>query len=432
MTRALTTDLYELKMAGSYLARDMGELATFSLFIRTLPPSRGFLVAAGLADCLSYLQDLAFDDEDLAWLEQLLPGPMVERFRGLRFTGDVHAVPEGRIVFANEPILEVTAPLPEAQLVETYLLNQVTYQSAIATKAARCQIAAGDMELVDFSLRRTHGTEAALAVARLSAMAGFVGTSNVAAARRFGLAVSGTMAHSYVEAFPTEGEAFSAFAEDFPDDVTFLVDTFDTLAGVDTAIGLIRRTELAGRVGVRIDSGDLPELARRTRDRLDDAGLGHVRIFVSGGLDEHSLEALRHRGAPVDAAGVGTHMGVSADVPVLDSAYKLVSYAGRPVRKLSEGKASLPGAKQVWRTPAGGDVLGLRHEPAPSGAEPLLVEVMRGGRCTGEPDSLERARRRLRRDLDALPPPARHLTRPVAPAVRLSEELLRLSGGRAR
>jgi nicotinate phosphoribosyltransferase len=304
MGKALITDLYELNMAASYLLRSMVGPATFSLFVRRLPPSRGFLVAAGLEDCLTYLESFAFDDEDLAWLVTAgFPAEVVEGFGAMRFTGDVHAVPEGRVVFANEPLLEVTAPIAEAQLIETYLLNQITFQTTLATKATRCRLAAGDIELVDFALRRTHGAEAGMAVARVSAIAGFVATSNVEAARRFGLEAAGTMAHSYIEAFPTEADAFRAFAVDLPGRTTFLVDTYDTAGGVDAAIEVIRELGLSGALGVRLDSGDLAQLARETRVQLDTARLHNVRIFVSGGLDEYDLERFRADGAPIDAAG---------------------------------------------------------------------------------------------------------------------------------
>jgi nicotinate phosphoribosyltransferase len=402
---ALTTDLYELTMAASYLRRGMTEPATFSLFARRLPARRGFLVAAGLHDVLEYLEHFSFSDDDLAWLAgHGFSSETIEELSILRFTGDVLAVPEGRVLFPDEPFLEVTAPLVEAQLVETVLVNQITYQTAIATKAARCTLAAGGIELVDFALRRTHGIEAGIAVARASAIAGFAGTSNVEAARRFGLRASGTMAHSYVEAFPNEEAAFVAFAEDRPGPVTFLVDTYDTMSGVETAIRVMRRLGLTEDLAIRLDSGDLDRLARLARRRLDDAGFPQVRIFVSGGLDEYDLERLKNAHAPIDAAGVGTRMGVSSDAPSLDSAYKLVAYAGRPVCKLSEGKATLPGPKQVYRREfRQPDVLATRHEPAPGGAEALLVPVMRGGRRTDVDLSIDAARQRLDADLHALP-----------------------------
>lgn len=428
MGRALLTDLYELNMAASYLRRGMVGPATFSLFVRELPPHRGFLVSAGIEDCLRNLEAFAFEDEDLAWLEEHgFPADTVAALAGLRFSGDVHAVPEGRVVFAGEPLLEVTAPIAEAQLVETILLNQVTFQVAVGTKAARCRMAGGGIDLVDFALRRAHGVEAGLAVARLSAIAGFVGTSDVAAARRYGLRAAGTMAHSYVQAFPTERDAFRSFAEDHPDGITFLVDTYDTPTGVAHAIEVIEDLGLEGPLAVRLDSGDLAALAFDVRRQLDRAGLQRVRIVASGGLDEHDLERFVATGAPIDAAGIGTKLGVSADAPYVDTVYKLVAFGDRPVLKFSAGKATLPGAKQVWRCPGiAEDLLGTRGEPGPDGGEPLLVPVMRNGERLLAPEPLEAPRARLARDIDALPAPARDLHHPVAPPVRLSDALRRL------
>ena len=424
MPGGLLTDLYELNMAASYLRRSMTGQATFSLFVRRLPPGRGFLIAAGLADCLQFLEDFSFTPDDLGYLHHT-PGygeDTLRAFASLRFTGDVQAVPEGRVVFAGEPLLEVTAPIAEAQLAETVLLNHVTFQTAVAAKAARCVLAAGGAQLVDFSFRRTQGIDAGLAVARASAIAGFTATSNVAAARRYGLAAAGTMAHSFIEAFGDEEAAFIAFAEDFPGAITFLVDTYDTGHGVRNAIEATRRLRLPGPVGVRLDSGDLAALARVARAMLDEAGLADARIFASGGLDEYAIAALAAAGAPIDAYGVGTKMGVSADAPYLDSAYKLAAYDGRPVMKLSAGKASPPGAKQVYRGPDG-DVLALREEPPPPGHQPLLVPVMRKGRRVGAQEPLAVAQQRCRADLAWLPPAARALRNPVPVPVRLSDRL---------
>ncbi|MET9021973.1 nicotinate phosphoribosyltransferase [Actinopolymorpha sp. NPDC004070] len=434
MVAGLVTDLYELKMAASYLRRGMSGPAAFSLFVRALPPDRGFLVAAGLEDCLTALESFAFEAEDLDWLRDAgFDDATVQAFAGLRFTGDVRAVPEGRVVLADEPLLEVTAPAAEAQLVETVLLNHITYQTAIATKAARCRLAAGDMELVDFAFRRTHGIEAGMAVARLSSIAGFAATSNVEAARRYGLPAAGTMAHSYVEAFPREIDAFRAFAEDLPGPVTFLVDTYDTLAGVRTAVRVIKDMTLDRPLAVRLDSGDLVALAREARQILDEAGLRKVRIFVSGGLDEYDLERFVLERAPIDAAGVGTRMGVSADAPSLDSACKLVAFGGRPVCKLSPGKATLPGAKQVWRHfPIEQDVLALREEAGPDGFEPVLVEVMRNGRRLGSEGTIDAARERCVRDVTALPPDVRRIRGPSSPRMRVSEGLAALATRTAR
>jgi nicotinate phosphoribosyltransferase len=432
MSRALLTDLYELNMAASYLRRGMTDPATFSLFVRNLPEGWGFLVACGLERCLEYLESLRFADEDLDYLRREVgyPEETLQAFRDLRFTGRVRAVPEGRVVFPDEPLLEVTAPLPEAQLVETYLLNQVTYQTAVASKAARCRLAAPGATMVDFSFRRVHGAEAGIGVARATAIVGFAATSNVEAARLLGLQATGTMAHSYVEAFPTEAEAFRAFAEDFPDRVTLLVDTYDTRRGVAKAIEIAR--ELGGRGAVklqaiRLDSGDLEILAKEARRALDEAGLREVKILASGGLDEHAIARLTEGGAPIDSYGVGTKIGVAEDAPALDSVYKLVEYGGDPVCKLSAAKATLPAPKQVWRGRGmAGDVIGLAEEPDPQGTEPLLTTVMRGGRRQGQ-DSVSGAAARFAADLEVLPLQLRSLEQPGTYPVARSEALKRLA-----
>jgi len=439
MSLALLTDLYELNMAAVYLRRGMLAPATFSLFVRQLPPGRGFLVAAGLEDCLEFLEEFQFSDADLDYLRRDVgyPADTLAALRELRFTGDVWAVPEGRVVLANEPLLEVTAPLPEAQLVETVLLNLVTFATVIATKAVRCRLAAAGRGLVDFALRRTQSTAAGLQVARLSALAGFTATSNVEAGRRYGLPVAGTMAHSFVEAFGDEERAFAGFAAMFPAASTFLVDTYDTLTGVETAARVIRRLGMPATTGVRLDSGDLDSLSRAARDILDRAGLAQARVFASGGLDEYAIARLVAAGAPIDAFGVGTKMGVSADAPYLDSAYKLVEYARRPMLKTSPGKATMPGCKQVFRSsgpPDSADVrdlIGLRGEPGPAGGQPLLHPVLLAGRRTRPPEPLAAAQARLTADLAALPAGARAITDPVAPTAAYSAAAHRLRASAA-
>src|SRR5712692_1087251 len=409
---ALLTDLYELNMAASYLRRDMTATATFSLFVRSMPDMRGFLVAAGIESCLDRLRDFRFEEDDLRYLNETqgYEARDLEAFRRLRFTGDVWAIPEGRVALAGEPILEVTAPLPEAQLVETLFLNEVTFETTIASKAARCVIEAG------------------IDVARLSAMVGFAGTSNVEAARRHGLVAAGTMAHSYIEAFAGEEEAFRAFAQDFPGRATFLVDTYDTIAGIKHAINVIKELNLTGRLGIRIDSGDLVALSRRARGLLDQARLKDVRIFASGGLDEVSIDQLVRDGALIDAFGVGTRMGVSADHPYLDTAYKLVCYEGRPVMKLSRGKVSEPGRKQVFRRSRPfGDLIGLDDEDIPPGRERLLEPVMLRGARRGPGSSIAQAKARFAADLAHLPVAARNINAPQAPAARSTAALRAMS-----
>ena len=435
MGEGLLTDLYELNMASSYLRRAMGATATFSLFVRRLPPERGYLVAAGIDQCLAWLEQMSFDGRDLDHLAGLgYDDATLAAFAALRFTGDVWAVPEGRIVFAGEPLLEVSTPIAEAQMVETYLLNQVTFHTTLASKAARCRVAGAErIELVEFGFRRAQGIEAAMAAAHGAAMAGFVATSNVEAARRFGLRTSGTMAHSYVEAFPTELDAFRAYASDVAGPVTLLVDTYDTATGVAHAIEVIGELGLAGRAALRLDSGDLASLARDTRRMLDAAGLPDVRIFVSGGLDEHAIAQLVADGAPVDGAGIGTLLSVWADAPYLDSVYKIVAYDGRPVMKLSPGKATLPGAKQVFRGPGLRDTVALRHEAPPTGTRPLLAPVMTGGRRQGPADqaspgaALAEAAARFDADLAELPEASRALRHPEAPTPRISDALSALA-----
>jgi nicotinate phosphoribosyltransferase len=428
MPGGLRTDLYELNMAASYLRRHMDGPATFSLYVRDMPKQRGFLVAAGLDDCLRFLESFSFDEEDLAYLRRIgFDDATIDDFRHVRFEGEVWAVPEGRIVHAREPVLEVTAPIAVAQLVETLLLNQVTLHTTLASKAARYIIAAEGRGMVDFAFRRTHGVEAARAAARASAIVGFQATSNVEAAQEFGLRVSGTMAHSFITAFDDERDAFRAFAEDHPHRTTFLVDTYDTLAGVRHAIEVIRELDPPNEIGIRLDSGDLDRLSREARRMLDHAGLGRARIFASGGLDEHEVAELVRAGAPVDAFGVGTQLGVSADAPYVDVVYKLVEFDGRPVLKLSSAKATVPGRKQVWRGPSE-DVLGLRDEAAPGpNHEPLLEPVMRAGRRLAPAPSIEEMHDRFRRDLAALPVKAARLTHPEHVIAHRTEALAGLT-----
>jgi nicotinate phosphoribosyltransferase len=390
-TIALSTDLYEVTMAASYLRLGMRDAAGFSLFSRKLPRCRRYLVAAGVEEALDRLELARFDPDAVEYVlstGRIRPSE-AQALADFRFSGDVWAAREGRFVFADEPILEVRAPIGEAQLVETTLLNAIHFESVVASKAARCVAAARGRPVVDFGLRRTAGIEAGLTVARASFLAGFASTSNVLAGRRLGIPVSGTVAHSFIETFEDEREAFRAMARTSSGQVTFLVDTFDTLRGTAHAIEVAH--ELGGQrapvAAVRLDSGDLDALSREVRRMLDDARLERIRIFASGGLDEYAVDALVRAGAPIDAFGVGTRIGMSADAPILDMAYKIVEYAGRPCLKLSEGKATLACLKQVWRRlgPDGQcaeDRICLREEPAPGPDwEPLLEPVfVRGER----------------------------------------------------
>jgi nicotinate phosphoribosyltransferase len=414
---ALLTDLYQLTMAQSYFAEGVhGRRATFSLFIRQLPRGWGYLVAAGLDDVLAYLETFAFTGDDIARLEKtgLFTADFLAFLAGVRFTGDVRAMPEGTLFFPDEPVLEVTGPLLEAQLVETIVLNEVHFQSLVAAKAARCVDVAGGRTLVDFSLRRTHSPAAGMRVARSSFLAGFDSTSDVLAGTEYGIPIAGTMAHSYVESFPDELEAFRAYARAYPDRAILLIDTYDTVAGARRAALVGRELAASGHhlVGVRLDSGDLARLAPEVRAVLDEAGLEDAILFATGGLDERDIATLLAGGAPIDGFGVGSRLGTVADSPYLDMAYKLVVLDGRPTLKLSVTKATSPGAKQVWRLMADGryalDVVGLHGEDEPEGGEPLLVEVMeRGQRCFV--DSLTGARQRCAAQRALLPDQHRSL-----------------------
>jgi nicotinate phosphoribosyltransferase len=430
---ALLVDLYELTMARSYVAEGVAERpASFELLFRRLPGGWGYLLAAGLEDVLAYLEGLRFSGDDLDWLERtgLFDDALLARLERFRFSGDVRALPEGTAFFPGEPVVEVSGPLLEAQLVETVVLNLVHHRSLIAGKAARSVDAAAGRRLVEFGLRRTHGADAGLVAARSSYLAGFDATSNTLAAQRYGIPLAGTMAHSYVEAFPDEREAFEAYLRSYPNGATLLVDTYDTVAGAERAARVARALAARGGrlAGVRLDSGELLELSRRVRAVLDEAGLEEVEIFASGGLDEHDVERLLGEGAPIDGFGIGSKLGVSADAPFLDAAYKLVEVDGRPVQKLSAGKETLPGRKQVWRRSEDGlfvrDLVAGADEGGPADAEPLLRAAMRAGeRVVG--DTLDAARARAAAQRAALAPEHRRLDALPYP-VEVSEELVSL------
>lgn len=385
---ALLTDLYQLTMAQAYWQSRKCEPATFSLFIRAYPCDRGYFVSAGLEDVLRFLEHFAFAPDDIDYLRStgLFAEDFLDFLKGLRFTGEVWAVPEGRLFFKDEPILEVTAPVVEAQIVETFIINQINLQSLIATKASRCVHAAAGRALVDFSLRRTHGIDAGMKVARSSYLAGFGGTSNVLAGKRYGIPIVGTMAHSFVSSFDHEIDSFRAFVASFPDNAILLIDTYDTPTGARKAVEVAREMAAKGKRlrGVRIDSGDLVSLARAVRRILDEAGFNEVKIIGSGGLDEYDLAEFAGADAPYDSYGVGTKMGVSGDAPWFDMAYKLVEYNDRPVLKLSTGKVSWPARKQIFRVTDGQgrpqkDIVALREEHI-EGAEPLLQKFMEQGK----------------------------------------------------
>ncbi len=437
---ALLVDLYELTMAQSYFREGRNEPATFDLFVRHLPPRRGFLVSAGLDTVLDYLERLRFPEEGIAYLRslRLFDEDFLRYLAEFRFTGDVRAIPEGEVFFPPEPVLQITAPRIEGQIVETFLLNQINLQSLIATKAARVVLAARGRPVIDFSPRRDHGTDAAVKVARSSYLAGCAGTSNVLAGMLYGIPVYGTMAHSYVMSFEDELEAFRAYARQFPDKCILLIDTYDTLQGARNAVVVARELRERGYQlrGVRIDSGDLGTLSRQVRAILDEAGFPEVQILASGDLNEDRIAALLDTNAPIDAFGVGTEMGVSYDAPALGGVYKLVEDLSGYRIKRSTGKVTLPGRKQVWRIYRDGcmweDVIALADEPPPQDAQPLLVEVMRQGRRIHH-ESLEEARRRCRERLGMLPEELRQLdggSYPVRRSPRL-EALFQAMAGAA-
>ena len=419
---ALFTDLYQLTMMQSYWREGMTDEATFSLFVRNLG-ARNALLACGLEQALAFLEGVHFSEEALGYLNAQEPfdADFTDALADFSFTGDVRAMPEGTPVFPEEPLVEVTAPLPQAQLAETYLLNQITFQTNVATKARRVTDAAGDATVADFGARRTHGTDAALAGARAMYVGGVDATSSVRAGQRYGLPITGTMAHSYVEAHESEQAAFRHFSEVFPE-TTLLVDTYDTQRGVRKVIRLAEEQGEDFRVGaLRLDSGDLSALAKEARAMLDEAGLEGVALFASGGLDEFAIRALMEEGAPLDGFGVGTSMGVVRDQPALDSAYKLCSYAGAPRMKLSSAKSNLPGRKQVFRFSENGtatrDVIATEGEdPSPEG-RPLLQHVMAGGERTeaGERRAPEKLRAYAEEAAGALPERLRALEKAEEP-----------------
>jgi nicotinate phosphoribosyltransferase len=409
---ALLTDLYQLNMMSSYLEHGITDLAVFELFFRKLPPCRGFLLAAGIEQALDFLEAVAFTPSDVDYLSSTgrFPPRLLDYLAAFRFSGDVDAIPEGTVFFPNEPVVRVVAPLPEAQFVETRLMNLIHFQTAVASKAARMVLAAQGKQLVDFGLRRAHGAEAGLLAARASYLAGFDASATVAAGQAFGIPLSGTMAHSFIQAHDEQSVAFDRFARSLRTGVVLLIDTYDTCEAARQVVALAPRLAKDGIkvAGVRIDSGDLAADARKVRDILDAGGLGTTKIVASGGLDEIAIAALVQHDAPIDAFGVGSSLATAGDAPALDCAYKLQEYAGLPRRKRSSGKATWPGRKQVWRRrdrdgTFAGDLVSLESDHRPG--ETLLVPVMRGGVRVGLLPGLEAARARAAAQLAALPSP---------------------------
>jgi nicotinate phosphoribosyltransferase len=430
----LLTDLYQLNMIKAYLDHGQTRTAVFEFFVRKLPSRRGFLVAAGLEQALDFLEGLSFSAEEIDWLEQTgrFNRNLLDNLARFRFTGEVHAMPEGTVFFANEPILRVTAPLPEAQLAETRLINILHFQSLIASKAARIALAAPGKLLVDFGLRRAHGAEAGLLAARASYIAGFAGTATMLAEKLYGIPTFGTMAHSFIQAYDNESQAFEDFARSRPQNLTILIDTYDTEAAARKVVALAPRLKADGIIvrGVRLDSGDLTALSKSVRRILDDGGLKDVSILASGGLDEDNIGEMLSAGAPIDAFGVGTSLTTSSDVPALDCAYKLQEYAGLPRRKHSSGKATWPGRKQVWRQygPDGrmaGDIISVETDKQPG--EPLIELMMHGGQRIRPSPALSDIRACAARNLELVPEPLRRLEADVSYPVKVADALIDLT-----
>ncbi|NIR44251.1 MAG: nicotinate phosphoribosyltransferase [Gemmatimonadetes bacterium] len=426
---ALLTDQYELTMLQAYWREEMDREAVFSLYVRRLPEGRNYLLACGLGDVLDYIETMRFNQKSIDYLAERdeFSDEFLDWLKDFRFSGDVYAVREGTPVFSEEPIIEVAGPIAEAQLLETFVMNQIHFQTVLASKAARVVSAAGDRAVVDFGLRRMHGADAGIKAARAFHIAGVAATSNVLAGQLYGVPVTGTMAHSYIQAHDRELDAFRAFAHLYGDTI-LLVDTYDTLEGVRKVVELAEEMGDEFRVrGIRLDSGDLAQLAVDSRKILDDAGLENVDIFASGGLNEHNIAEMIEEGAPISGFGVGTGMGVADDAPALDIAYKLTAYAETGRLKLSSGKKILPGRKQIFRIEENGgavrDVLGRADEDGPG--RPLLRKVMSGGKRVADEDhSLDEARERAREEIDKLPERIRSIAAAEPPyPVQISDAL---------
>jgi len=429
----LLTDLYQLNMLQAYLDDGHVGSAVFEFFMRKLPPRRAFLVAAGLEQVLDYLEALRFSAEEIEWLARTgrFKQNLLDHLAELRFTGDVHALPEGTVFFADEPLLRITAPLPQAQLIETRLINLLHFQTLVASKAARMLLAAPGKLMVDFGLRRAHGAEAGLFAARASYVAGFAGTATVLAGKLYDIPIYGTMAHSFIQSYDDEMEAFETFARARPENLTLLIDSYDTEAGARKVAALAPRLRALGITirAVRLDSGDVIALSKSVRRILDDCGLREVRIFASGGLTEDSIAEFLRAGAPIDGFGMGTSLTTSSDVASLDCVYKLQEYAGLSRRKRSTGKATWPGRKQVWRSYGAdgrmsADVLSVEGDE--HNGEPLIEPVMKGGRRLAPSPSLAAVRERATRDLARLPDPLRRLDSGASYSVQIGDRLLRL------
>lgn len=424
---ALLTDFYQLSMLDSYYRLGMQGKAVFEFFVRRLPENRSFMVAAGLEQVLDYLEELLFTAEDIDWLAraECVSSATLQRLREFRFSGRVLALPEGTVFFGSEPVLRVEASLPEAQLVGSRIVNLLQYQILVASKAARCRLAAPKVELVDFGMRRAHGAEAAVLCSRAGYIGGIGATATVEAARRYGIPLAGTMAHSFIQAHELETQAFKNFASCRPDNLILLIDTYDTAMGATRVVELAQKLRMEGAriAGVRIDSGDLTQAAAEVRRILDRGGCEDIRIIVSGGLDEYAIEAMQAARAPVDTYCLGTRLSVSDDAPSLDCAYKLQQYEGRPCRKLSQWKETWPGPRQVYRQYDASGYIGidmLACEGEKLEGKPLLTEVMSDGRRLSASPPLRDVRDYCAEQLARLPPSLRSLERVLQAPVKVS------------
>lgn len=406
----LLTDLYQLTMMQAYYDKGMHEEAVFEFFFRDFPDSRRFLIACGLQQALEYLENIRFNDEEIDYLRQdgRFHDTFLNQLRDFTFTGDIHAMAEGTIFFPHEPILRVTAPLPQAQLVETRLINILQFQTMIASKAARMTRLLPDKILVDYGLRRSHGAEAGVMAARGAYCGGFAGTATVLAGKLFDIPTYGTMAHSFIQAHDSEDEAFYDFATSHPENCVLLLDTYDTERAVRKVVKLSRKLQQQGIAirGVRLDSGDMVQLSKKVRTVLDENGLQDILIFASGDMDEYSLQKFADNKAPVDGFGIGSKLTTSADHPYFNCAYKLVEFKGRGRRKLAEHKSTWPGRKQVFRSFSkssafAGDILGLADEQRDS--TPLIHHYMRSGKTISPLPPLEEAKAFAMEQLQQLP-----------------------------
>jgi nicotinate phosphoribosyltransferase len=429
---AMLTDLYELTMAASYYEHGIVAPATFSLFIRKYPPDRGYFVSAGLNQVLNFLESFSFDQEDLDYLfsKNLFSNDFLDFLSHLGFTGDIHAIEEGRIFFKDEPILELTAPIIQGQIVETFIINAINFGVVIATKASGCVHAAQGKNIVDFSLRRTHGASAGIQAARTCYITGFSSTSNVLAGKLYGIPISGTMAHSYILSFDEEIDAFRAFCKSFPKNSVLLIDTYDTIEGARKAAQVAKEMADQGLIlkGVRLDSGDMSRLSQEVRRILNDKDLKDILIVASGGFDEFRIAESIRQGAQIDSFGVATRVGVSSDAPYTNIAYKLVEYDNKPVSKLSSGKQNIPSSKQVFRNYFEGqlknDVIGLRDENLEG--EKLLKKVMENGKPLIIPEPLQEIQQRFTKEFKSLNDSIKAIRNPKPFPVDLSPKLKNL------